>query len=137
MLSLPASHLHQELGFLHYLRRAGVPVSEYSFPPNKIAPLTAEIYSTELQCSAETSRTQRSTMNAAVNGDRGLEPGDERYRNTEGDDGMAAIVLPLQPLLLLMSANANRWQCCCFYLLIILMGVMTAMRQSIFGNETR
>jgi len=27
----------EELGFLQYLRRAGVPVSEYSFPPNKIA----------------------------------------------------------------------------------------------------
>lgn len=31
----------QELGFLHYLRRAGVPVSEYSFPPNKIVNLAA------------------------------------------------------------------------------------------------
>lgn len=108
MFSLPAPHLHQELGFLHYLRRAGVPVSEYSFPPNKIAPLTAGIYSTELQCSAETSRTQRSTVNAAVNCDRGLEPGDERYRNNKGDDGNAAIVLPFLPFLLLMSANADR-----------------------------
>lgn len=29
--------LPEELGFLQYLRRAGVPVAEYSFPPNKIA----------------------------------------------------------------------------------------------------
>merc|ERR1712048_600596 len=27
----------EELGFLQYLRRAGVPVAEYSFPPSKIA----------------------------------------------------------------------------------------------------
>lgn len=33
----------EELGFLHYLRRAGVPVSEYSFPPNKIANIQSQL----------------------------------------------------------------------------------------------
>ena len=36
----------QELGFLHYLRRAGVPVAEYSFPSSKIA--AWRIYATDV-----------------------------------------------------------------------------------------
>jgi len=33
----------EELGFLQYLRRAGVPVSEYSFPPQKIANIQSQM----------------------------------------------------------------------------------------------
>jgi len=33
----------EELGFLHYLRRAGVPVAEYSFPPAKIANIQSQL----------------------------------------------------------------------------------------------
>eukprot|EP00437_Effrenium_voratum_P054423 CAMPEP_0181529434 /NCGR_PEP_ID=MMETSP1110-20121109/71054_1 /TAXON_ID=174948 /ORGANISM="Symbiodinium sp., Strain CCMP421" /LENGTH=666 /DNA_ID=CAMNT_0023660415 /DNA_START=26 /DNA_END=2026 /DNA_ORIENTATION=- len=33
----------EELGFLHYLRRAGVPVAEYSFPPSKIANIQSQL----------------------------------------------------------------------------------------------
>merc|ERR1711920_730418 len=33
----------EELGFLQYLRRAGVPVSEYSFPPSKIANIQTQM----------------------------------------------------------------------------------------------
>merc|ERR1712037_272496 len=33
----------EELGFLLYLRRAGVPVSEYSFPPEKIANIQTQM----------------------------------------------------------------------------------------------
>jgi len=33
----------EELGFLLYLRQAGVPVSEYSFPPNKIANIQSQL----------------------------------------------------------------------------------------------
>jgi len=35
--------LPEELGFLHYLRRAGVPVAEYSFPPSKIANIQGQL----------------------------------------------------------------------------------------------
>jgi ATP-dependent RNA helicase DDX18/HAS1 len=35
--------LPEELGFLQYLRRAGVPVAEYSFPPSKIANIQAQL----------------------------------------------------------------------------------------------
>mmetsp|Transcript_43772 Transcript_43772/g.102153 ORF Transcript_43772/g.102153 Transcript_43772/m.102153 type:complete len:691 (+) Transcript_43772:85-2157(+) len=33
----------EELGFLHYLRRAGVPVAEYSFPASKIANIQSQL----------------------------------------------------------------------------------------------
>jgi len=33
----------EELGFLQYLRHAGVPVAEYSFPPNKIANIQSQL----------------------------------------------------------------------------------------------
>lgn len=33
----------EELGFLQYLRRAGVPVAEYSFPPNKLANIQQQL----------------------------------------------------------------------------------------------
>jgi len=35
--------LPEELGFLQYLRKAGVPVAEYSFPPNKIANIQSQL----------------------------------------------------------------------------------------------
>merc|ERR1712151_1115122 len=33
----------EQLGFLQYLRRAGVPVAEYSFPPNKITNIQSQL----------------------------------------------------------------------------------------------
>lgn len=33
----------EELGFLHYLRRAGVPVAEYSFPSSKVANIQSQL----------------------------------------------------------------------------------------------
>lgn len=33
----------EELGFLQYLRRAGIPVSEYSFPPSKLANIQSQL----------------------------------------------------------------------------------------------
>merc|ERR1711879_713519 len=33
----------EELGFLQFLRRAGVPVAEYSFPPSKIANIQPQL----------------------------------------------------------------------------------------------
>merc|ERR1712039_336603 len=33
----------EELGFLQYLRRSGVPVAEYSFPPSKIANIQSQL----------------------------------------------------------------------------------------------
>merc|ERR1719327_1975650 len=33
----------EELGFLHYLRRAGVPVAEYSFPTNKLSNIQGQL----------------------------------------------------------------------------------------------
>merc|ERR1711920_1129520 len=33
----------EELGFLQYLRRAGVPVAEYSFPPSKISNIQSQL----------------------------------------------------------------------------------------------
>jgi len=35
--------LPEELGFLQYLRKAGVPVAEYSFPPNKVANIQSQL----------------------------------------------------------------------------------------------
>eukprot|EP00405_Crypthecodinium_cohnii_P037015 CAMPEP_0206534702 /NCGR_PEP_ID=MMETSP0325_2-20121206/5697_1 /ASSEMBLY_ACC=CAM_ASM_000347 /TAXON_ID=2866 /ORGANISM="Crypthecodinium cohnii, Strain Seligo" /LENGTH=671 /DNA_ID=CAMNT_0054031545 /DNA_START=33 /DNA_END=2049 /DNA_ORIENTATION=- len=35
--------LPEELGFLQYLRKAGVPVAEYQFPPNKIANIQQQL----------------------------------------------------------------------------------------------
>jgi len=35
--------LPEELGFLQYLRKAGIPVSEYTFPPSKIANIQGQL----------------------------------------------------------------------------------------------